>query len=162
VTLPPVNMYLQDREAGRTPRWRGVTPVTELRAAGVRVAAAGDNCRDPFYAYGDHDMLDTFRQAVRICHLDHPIASATDLVGPAPAVIMRLPDLGTIGVGNPAHLIIMNAWSMDQVMARAQSDRIILRNGARSTATPPSYAELRDIAGQTSGLETTAGLKVVG
>jgi cytosine deaminase len=162
VTLPPVNMYLQDREAGRTPRWRGVTPVTELRAAGVRVAAAGDNCRDPFYAYGDHDMLDTFRQAARICHLDHPIASATELVGPGPAGIMRLPNLGTIGVGNPAHLIIMQAWSMDQVMARPHNDRIVLRNGVRSMATPPSYLELRDIARQPPGFEITAGRKVVG
>ncbi len=39
---------------------------------GLRVAVAGDNCRDPFYAYGDHDMLDTFTQAVKILHLDHP------------------------------------------------------------------------------------------
>ncbi len=35
VTLPTVNLYLQDRETGRTPRWRGVAPVEELRAAGI-------------------------------------------------------------------------------------------------------------------------------
>lgn len=75
VSLPTVNMYLQDRTAaaGRTPRWRGVTVLHEIKAAGLRVAVAGDNCRDPFYAYGDHDMLDTFTQAVKIAHLDHPI-----------------------------------------------------------------------------------------
>ena len=65
-------MYLQDRTPGRTPRWRGVTVIQEMRRRGIRVAAAGDNCRDSFYAYGDHDVLDTFRQAVRIAHLDHP------------------------------------------------------------------------------------------
>jgi len=161
VTLPPVNMYLQDRQFSRTPRWRGVTPVTELRAAGVRVAAAGDNCRDPFYAYGDHDMLDTFRQAVRICHLDHPIAMAPELVGPAPAGIMGLPDLGTIGLGTPAHLIIIEAWSMDQVMARPHSDRVVIRAGKRSMAAAPSYAELRAISRQASGFEITAGATVV-
>ena len=29
VTLPTVNLYLQDRGGGRTPRWRGVTLVHE-------------------------------------------------------------------------------------------------------------------------------------
>ena len=47
VTLPTVNMYLQDRQPGITPRWRGVMPVQELHAAAVPVAIAGDNCRDP-------------------------------------------------------------------------------------------------------------------
>ena len=59
--------------AGRTPRWRGVTLLHEMKAAGLRVAVAGDNCRDPFYAYGDHDMLETFTNAVKILHLDHPL-----------------------------------------------------------------------------------------
>ncbi|MDR4306007.1 cytosine deaminase [Chelatococcus sambhunathii] len=142
VTLPTVNMYLQDRQAGRTPRWRGVTPVTELRAAGVRVAVAGDNCRDPFYAYGDHDMLDTFRQGVKILHLDHPYGDAAALAGPAPAAIMGLSDHGAIRPGAPASFIVMNAWSMDQVLARPQSDRIVVRNGRRLAGGLPSYATL--------------------
>ena len=48
VTLPTVNMYLQDRKERRTPRWRGVTVVHEMLRRGIRVAAAGDNCRDSF------------------------------------------------------------------------------------------------------------------
>ena len=142
ITLPTVNMYLQDRQAGRTPRWRGVTPVLELRQAGVRVAVAGDNCRDPFYAYGDHDMLDTFRQAVRILHLDHPFADATAMAGPVPAAIMGLTDRGSIRAGAPADLILTDARSMDQLIARPQSDRILLKAGQRSEATLPRYDEL--------------------
>ncbi|MFD1703709.1 cytosine deaminase [Methylopila henanensis] len=143
VTLPTVNMYLQDRRAGRTPRWRGVTPVQELMAGGVRVAVAGDNCRDPFYAYGDHDMLDTFRQGVKILHLDHPFGRAAALAGPVPADVMGLSDHGVIRAGGPADLILLDAWSMDQVLARPQSDRIVIRDGRRRVAGPPSYAALR-------------------
>ena len=54
VSLPMCNMFLQDRQAGRTPRWRGVTALHELKRAGVNVMIASDNTRDPFYAYGDH------------------------------------------------------------------------------------------------------------
>src|SRR5258708_15997028 len=37
VTLPTVNLYLQDRSDGRTPRWRGVAPIHEMRHRGIPV-----------------------------------------------------------------------------------------------------------------------------
>ena len=141
ITLPTVNMYLQDRQPGRTPRWRGVMPVQELRAAGVPVAVAGDNCRDPFHAYGDHDMLDTWRQSVRILHLDHPFADAPALAGPLPARIMGL-DAGSIGAGRHADLMLFHAWSLDQVIARPQSDRLLLKNGRFRAIPLPGYDQL--------------------
>lgn len=145
ITLPTVNMYLQDRKAGRTPRWRGVMPLHELRAAGVRVAVASDNSRDPFHAYGDNDMLDTWRQSVRILQLDHPYGDAPALAGPLPAAIMSV-DAGSIAPGRSADLIILDAWSLDQVIARPHADRILLKSGAASTSKLPSYAELSAIA----------------
>ncbi|MGL6208685.1 MAG: cytosine deaminase, partial [Paracoccaceae bacterium] len=57
VSLPMCNLYLQDREAERTPRSRGITLVHEMKARGINVCFASDNTRDPFYAYGDMDML---------------------------------------------------------------------------------------------------------
>jgi cytosine deaminase len=142
VTLPTVNMYLQDRGGGRTPRWRGVTPVHELIAAGIRVAVAGDNCRDAFYAYGDHDMLDTLRQSIRILHFDHPLDLAPGLAGPAPAAAMRLKDAGTIRVGGPADFIILGCKTLNQMVTRSHADRIVIKAGTPLTATPPSYEEL--------------------
>lgn len=40
VSLPLVNQWTQDRshEGGRTPRWRGITLLHELRQVGIRVA----------------------------------------------------------------------------------------------------------------------------
>ncbi len=75
VSLPMCNLYLQDRHAGRTPRWRGVTLLHEMKALGIPVAVASDNTRDPFYAYGDLDALEVFREAVRILHFDHPFGN---------------------------------------------------------------------------------------
>lgn len=141
VTLPTVNMYLQDRQPGRTPRWRGVMPVHELRAAGIPVAVAGDNCRDPFHAYGDHDMLDTWRQAVRILHLDHPIGDAPALAGPIPAAITGF-EAGSIGRGRIADLTVFEAWTPEQLISRPQSDRRLIRKGRTMFLRPPSYAAL--------------------
>jgi cytosine/creatinine deaminase len=142
VTLPTVNMYLQDRQGGRTPRWRGVTVVHEMLERGIRVAAAGDNCRDSFYAYGDHDMVDTFRQAVRILHFDHPLSEAPSLVASMPSRIAKLEGHGWIGEGAPARLIVFNARSLNEIVSRPQADRIILERGRRLAAKVPDYAEL--------------------
>ena len=45
----------------------------ELRPPACTVVVACDNTRDPFYAYGDLDMLEVLREATRIPHLDHPV-----------------------------------------------------------------------------------------
>ena len=141
VTLPTVNMYLQDRNESRTPRWRGVTVVREMRMRGIRVAAAGDNCRDSFHAYGDHDVVDTFRQAVRILHMDHPVTGAPELVGAAPGSIGNFAGHGSLTVGAPARLIVFNARTINEIISRPHSDRIIIDHGERVRAVAPDYSE---------------------
>lgn len=148
VSLPVVNMYLQDRTpgGGRTPRWRGVTLLHEMRARGIPVAVAGDNCRDPFYAYGDHDMLDTYAQAVKILQLDHPhdgwIGAATQW----PAGIMGLaPGTGRIDPGGTADLVVLRARSWSEMLSRFQADRVVLRAGRAIDTTLPDYRLLDDL-----------------
>jgi cytosine/creatinine deaminase len=156
VTLPTVNMYLQDRVAGRTPRWRGITVVKELRAKGVPVAVAGDNCRDPFYAYGDHDMLDTFRQAVRIIHLDHPHGDAPALAARVPGALMKV-DHGVIRSGGPARFIVLNARSLNEVICRPHADRIVVTDGRRLERAVPDYDELAFVRAAKSRTAPSAG-----
>lgn len=148
VSLPMCNMYLQDRGAGRTPRWRGVTLIHELMAHDVPVAVASDNTRDPFYAYGDLDMLEVFREAVRIIHLDHPVSSWASLVARAPAAIVgRDADHGVIGEGRDADLVLFRARTWTELLARPQADRTVIRNGGAIERTLPDYRELDDIVG---------------
>jgi cytosine deaminase len=142
VTLPTVNMYLQDRKESRTPRWRGVTVVHEMLRRGIKVAAAGDNCRDSFHAYGDHDVLDTFRQAVRILHYDHPVTGAPALVAATPSSVGGFAGHGQIVAGTPAHLIVFNARTINEIISRPQSDRVVIRNGDRLVFQTPDYSDL--------------------
>ena len=145
VSLPMCNLYLQDRMAGRTPRWRGLTLLHELAEQGIPVALASDNCRDPFYAYGDHDMLEVFREAVRIGHLDRPLGRWPRAVTATPADIMGLDHQGRLAVGAPADLILFKARTPNELLSRPQSDRIVLRNGLPIDRTPPDYSELDDL-----------------
>jgi cytosine deaminase len=140
VSLPMCNLYLMDRTGGRTPRWRGVTLLHEFAARGVRTVVASDNCRDPFYAYGDHDALEVLTQAVRIAHLDHPVGEWPRLVTVTPAAVMGLDS--RIGEGCPADLVLFRARNYSELLSRSQHDRAVLRDGAQIDTTPPDYREL--------------------
>jgi cytosine/creatinine deaminase len=146
VSLPMCNMFLQDRQTGRTPRWRGVTALHELKRAGVNVMIASDNTRDPFYPYGDQDMMEVWREGVRILHLDYPFADWAEAVNTAPARAMGLA-LGRLRPGGPADMILTQARDFTELLSRPQSDRIVLRKGEASNAKPPSYAELDGLEG---------------
>lgn len=145
VSLPMCNLHLQDRTNGRTPRWRGVAPLHELAARGVPVAVASDNTRDPFYDYGDLDMLETFREAVRILQLDHPMGKWPVVAARAPAGIVGRPERGVIAAGGPADLVLFRARDFTELLARPQSDRTVLRLGKAIDTTLPDYRELDPI-----------------
>ncbi|MBX4870143.1 cytosine deaminase [Rhizobium bangladeshense] len=147
VSLPMCNMYLQDRYCGRTPRWRGVTLFKELAAAGVATAVASDNTRDPFYAYGDLDPVEVFREAVRILHLDHPLDTAARVVTTSPADILGRPDMGRIAVGASADLVLFSARRWSEFLSRPQSDRVVLRRGKVIDRSLPDYRELDSVVG---------------
>jgi cytosine/creatinine deaminase len=150
VSLPMCNMYLMERDGtgGATPIRRGVTLVKELAAAGVPVALASDNTRDPFYAYGDLDALEVFREGARIVQFDHPQDKAWGWIGSVTsgaAAIAGFDYHARIGAGAPADLILFRARSWTELLARPQSDRIVLRAGKAIDTALPDYRELDDL-----------------
>jgi cytosine/creatinine deaminase len=142
VSLPMCNLYLQDRTAGRTPRHRGVTLLHELAARGIGVALASDNCRDPFFAWGDHDVLEVFREAVRIGQLDRPVGAWPAAVTRTAAALMGLAEAGRIRVGAPADLVLFRGRGYSELLARPESSRIVLRAGRPIDTALPDHREL--------------------
>jgi cytosine deaminase len=148
VSLPMCNLYLQDRrQDATTPRWRGVTLLHEMKARGIPVAVASDNTRDPFYAYGDLDMLEVYRSATRILHLDHPVGDWPKGAAATPAEIMSLDGVGTLAAGGPADFVIFKGRSITELLSRPESDRIVVRDGRAIERILPDYSELDDLMG---------------
>ena len=141
VSLPLCNLYLQDRHANRTPRGRGITLVHEMKVRGIPVSFASDNTRDPFYAYGDLDMIEVMRQATRIGHLDHTGTDWPRAFTTTPAATCGF-DAPSLAPGAPADLVICNARDWTELFARPQSDRIVMRGGAAIDTGLPDYSEL--------------------
>lgn len=145
VSLPMCNMYLQDRVPGRTPRNRGVTLVQEFNARDIPVSVASDNTRDPFYGFGDLDMIEVFTQATRIAHLDSDYGAWPAAITRTPAKVIRLDDAGRIRAGAAADLVLLKGRNFSEILSRPQSDRIVLRRGKPIDTTPPDYRELDDL-----------------
>ncbi len=146
VSLPMCNLYLQDRRHdGTTPRWRGVTLLHEMKARGIPVSVASDNTRDPFYAYGDLDMLEVYRMATRILHLDHPVGDWPKAVAATPGRAMGLAGAGVLRAGGPADFIVFKGRSWTELLSRPEPDRIVVRDGRHIDVRPPDYAELDDL-----------------
>lgn len=151
VSLPMCNLYLQDREtvgAGpdaprRTPRFRGVTQLHEMKARGIPVAVSSDNTRDPFYAYGDLDALEVYREATRIAHLDHPVGDWIRIITETPGSTMGLE--GGFAVDGSADLVLVKARSFNELLSRPQMDRVVLRRGQAIERVLPDYRELDDL-----------------
>ena len=142
VSLPMCNMYLQDRQAGRTPRRRGVTLLHEMKARGIPVIVSSDNTRDPFYAYGDLDMLEVYRQATRILHFDHPVADWPMTVTGTPADVCGFEGRGMVGAGQPADLVAFRGRTWTELLSRPEADRTVIRAGRAIDTSLPDYREL--------------------
>jgi cytosine/creatinine deaminase len=146
VSLPMCNLYLQDRRGDNTtPRWRGVTLLHEMKARGIPVAVASDNTRDPFYAYGDLDMMEVYRMATRILHFDHPVGDWPQAIASTPAKVMRLDGFGMLAAGGSADFIVFKGRSWTELLSRPESDRIVVRDGRAIERKLPDYAELDEL-----------------
>lgn len=125
VCLPQTNLYLQGRaHPAATPR--GLTAMRILRAAGVTVAAGGDNLQDPFNCLGRADPLETAALLVLAGH--EPPERAYDAVSSSARRAIGLPDV-ELRPGQPADLLAIRAANVREAIAAASPDRVVLRGG---------------------------------
>ena len=92
---------------------------------------ASDNTRDPFYAYGDLDMLEVFREATRILHFDHSERPWMRLLGAAAAEVMGLPTTAASPWARPPDLVFTRARTLPELICRPQSERAVVVAGRR-------------------------------
>jgi cytosine/creatinine deaminase len=134
VCLPQTNLYLQGRGyASAAPR--GLTALRILRAAGVTVAAGGDNLQDPFNCLGRADPLETAALLVLAGH-DTP-ENAYMAVSAAARQALKLSTVD-IRAGVPAEILAIRAGSVREAVAESSPDRVVVHAGrvvARTTVT---------------------------
>jgi cytosine deaminase len=125
VTLPITNLYLQGWQSP-SPMPRGLTAVRELLAAGITVAAGGDNLRDPFNPVGRADPFETTSLLVTAAHLD--ARQALHAVTDAGREVLGLPAAG-VRPGEVADLVAVRADDLLDAVAGPSGSRVVLRRG---------------------------------
>ena len=125
ISLPQTNLYLQGRDHGWS-KPRGLTCIETLHAAGVPVAAGGDNVQDPFNPMGRADPLEAASLLVTAGHLD--TRTAFEAVTSVSRHVLGLAPLA-LEVGRPADLVAVPGCCIREAIAEGDPRRIVVRRG---------------------------------
>ncbi|MBE3580560.1 MAG: amidohydrolase family protein [Thermoanaerobacteraceae bacterium] len=128
VTLPSCNMFLMGRRDPQPVR-RGVTRVNELLQAGVNVAYASDNVRDPFRPFGNGDMLEEALFTAQVIQKGYRkgILEVLEMGTYRAAKVMGLQEYG-LAPGNYADIVVLEAPdAVEAVLSQARRTLVIHR-----------------------------------
>jgi len=125
VTLPTTNFWLLGRRGELTAPERPLAPVRALQRAGVPVALGADNVQDPWYPGGDFDPLALLRLSHRAAHSSLWSRQGLMPFTTVPARLLGLPWDGVLRPGAPADLLITNAHSWSDLLARPPQRRVL-------------------------------------
>ena len=125
VTLPHTNLFLQARDNHTAPP-RGLTAISALRAAGVRVAAGADNLQDPFNPIGRGDPLESAALLILAAHQLPEDAFAA--VSSTAKSVMGL-SFSEIKVGGIGDLMLTPVNSIREAIATAAPRSMVMRRG---------------------------------
>jgi cytosine/creatinine deaminase len=128
VTLPSCNLVLMGR--GTHPVARGLTRVKELLGAGVNVAAASDNVRDPFNPLGNYDLLSIANLTAHAAHMTgaRELEMCINMVSSNAAEALGLKNYGLFE-GAKADLVVVDAVNTMNMLAGVPDRLATFKNG---------------------------------
>ncbi len=130
VTNPPTNMVLQGRLDTGAQRV-GITRVKELLTAGVNVTVGQDCVHDPYYPFGQGDMLEVSNLTGHAAKMTSQteIQTLYDMITINAAKLMGI-DNHRLTVGAPADLVILhNTKTVHDAIRTTPPTRTTIRNG---------------------------------
>ena len=129
IALPSCNMFLMGRGDRGLVR-RGVTRIAELEQAGVNVAIASDNIRDPFRPFGNGDPLE---EALLACQIlsrgtERGFRSVLDMITVNAARTSGRPD-ADLSVGRRADVVLLDAPDVKQAVIENAARLLVVKDG---------------------------------
>ena len=129
VCLPATDLYLMGRKDEFNVR-RGLTPVRRLLEAGVPVALASNNIRNPFTPVGTADLAHMAFLASVAAHMGTPadLRALMETITVHPARLLRLPEYG-LAVGCRADLVVWDCAGPEEAVATLAPRTLVVKRG---------------------------------
>ncbi|HEY2994622.1 MAG TPA: amidohydrolase family protein [Methylomirabilota bacterium] len=129
VCLPATDLYLMGRRDEFNVR-RGLAPVRRLLEAGVPVALASNNVRNPFTPVGSADLVHMAFLTALAGHMGTPtdLRALMDTVTVHPARLLRLPDYG-LAPGCYADLVAWDCARTEDAVATLAPRTLVVKRG---------------------------------
>jgi cytosine deaminase len=129
ICLPATDLYLMGRQDDSNVR-RGLTPVRRLLQAGVPVALASNNVRNPFTPVGTADLSHMAFVTAVAAHMGTPVdlRALLTAITVYPARLLRLPDYG-LAPGCLADLVVWDCTHPEDVVAGLPTRALVVKRG---------------------------------
>jgi cytosine deaminase len=129
ICLPATDLYLMGRRDERNVR-RGLTPIRRLLAAGVPVALASNNVRNPFTPVGTADLSHMTFLAAVAAHMGTPaeMRRLVECVTTLAARVLRLPER-ELQVGARADLLLWECERVEDIVAALPARALVVKDG---------------------------------
>ncbi|WP_280303514.1 amidohydrolase family protein [Nocardia abscessus] len=153
VSLPATDMHLGGRRDTTNIR-RGIAPIRDLWAAGVRTAYSSNNIRNAFTPYGNADLLDVGLFLAQTCHLSGPedLARVLDMATTDAAMVIGIADRYGIRPGAAADLVVLSTHRVADILLDRPDRYFVLKAGrivARTTRIQELLLPAADISPHT-------------
>ena len=152
VPNPLANIVLQGRH-DTYPKRRGMMRVPELMALGVNVAFGQDSTMDPWYSFGNADMLEVAHMAVHTGHMTSraAVSACFQAVTTNAAKTFGLQNYG-IAPGCNADFVVLEARDAIEAVRLKANRLTVVRRGKVIAETAPRTA-LLNLAGRPAAVE---------
>jgi cytosine/creatinine deaminase len=129
IALPTTDLYLMGRGDDLNVR-RGITPIRRLLKAGVPVALATNNVRNPFTPVGTADLADLPFLATVAAHMGtaREMRMLLDTITVHPARLLGLPDYG-LAPGCRATLVVWDCATAEDAVATPPPRVLVVKDG---------------------------------
>jgi cytosine deaminase len=129
IALPTTDLYLMGRSDEVNVR-RGITPLRRLLAAGVSVALASNNIRNPFTPVGTADLSHMAFVAAVAAHMGTPqdLRALLAAITLHPARLLRLPDYG-VAAGCRADLVVWDCARPEETVTTLPRRTLVVKRG---------------------------------
>jgi cytosine deaminase len=141
ICLPATDLYLMGRRDDASVR-RGLAPIRRLLQAGVPVALASNNVRNPFTPVGTADLSHMAFVASVAAHMGTPadLRALLTTITLHPARLLRLPDYG-LAPGCHADLVVWDCAQPEDIVATLPPRTLVLKRGR---VTIEAHHDVRD------------------